>query len=88
MTKLSINEWSAAERSHYVSTGDQEYAVRTVDISGLVTSSFDSITTDYPNDTTEVYNYRTGGTSGDIVGTVTVIYVDNTKEVLSSVEAS
>lgn len=46
---------------------------------------FDTITATYPNATTEVYAYRTGGVSGTINATVTVTYTDSTKDILLSV---
>jgi len=52
----------------------------------LVTESFDYIAATYPTATTEVYTYKTGGSGGTTVATVTVTYVDATKEEISSVE--
>jgi len=52
----------------------------------LVTESFDYIAATYPTATTEVYTYKTGGSGGTTVATVTVTYVDATKEEVSSVE--
>jgi len=53
--------------------------------SGLVPSAFDYIAISYPSDTTEVYLFKIGGASGTTVATLTLGYVDNTKEELSSV---
>lgn len=39
-------------------------------------------------DTTETYTFKTGGSSGTTVATVTVVYTDSTREVLSSVTKS
>lgn len=39
----------------------------------------------YPTSTSEVYTYKTGGSGGTIVLTVTVVYTDTSKENLSSV---
>lgn len=46
---------------------------------------FDTITATYPNATTEVYAYRTGGVLGTINATVTVTYTDSTKDILLNV---
>jgi hypothetical protein len=54
----------------------------------LVPESFDSIVATYPDTVTEVYTYKTGGLSGTTVATVTVVYTDSTKEVLTSVVRS
>ncbi len=45
----------------------------------------DAITVTYPDDTHEVYAYKTGGTGGTTLMTLTVTYVDDTKEQISSV---
>jgi hypothetical protein len=51
----------------------------------LVPSTFDYIGVTYPNDTTEIYVFKTGGASGTIVSTITVVYTTNTKEFISTV---
>lgn len=38
--------------------------------------------------TIETYTFKTGGSSGTTVATVTVVYTDSTREVLSSVTKS
>lgn len=48
----------------------------------------DAISTSYPDLVTEIYQYRQGGLSGTILKTVTIIYVDATKENLLSVEVA
>lgn len=50
----------------------------------LVTSPYDSGTVEYPSPTSEIYKFRQGGVSGTIVATVTLIYTDATKALLSS----
>lgn len=45
----------------------------------------DAITASYPDAITEIYEYRQGGIAGAILKTVTVVYVDSTKESLTSV---
>lgn len=45
----------------------------------LVTEEFDYIEAAYPDDTTEIYTYKLGGSGGTTVAEVTVTYVDNTK---------
>ena len=54
--------------------------------SGLVTASYDYVTISYPTDTTEVYVFKSGGSAGTTVSTVTLTYTDATKNSLSSVE--
>lgn len=39
----------------------------------------------YPDTTTDVITFRTGGAAGVIVATLTMIYVDSTKERVSSI---
>ncbi len=52
----------------------------------LVPEQFDYIKATYPTTTIEVYQYYEGGSGGTLVATVTVIYVDATKDQLASVE--
>lgn len=52
---------------------------------GLNLPEFDYISVAYPTGTQEVYTYKTGGSGGTTVATVTVNYVDSTKEQLSDV---
>lgn len=44
-----------------------------------------AVTVTYPNDVTEAYAYRTGGTGGSVVATITVVYVDDSKARVLSV---
>lgn len=75
--------WQVARDIH---DPDQD-AIRVLESSGFsAPSAYDAITVEYPSDTVEVYEYRTGGASGTIVMTITVTYVDDTKEQLVSVE--
>lgn len=48
----------------------------------------DAITALYPNSTTEIFQYRVGGSSGTILRTVTVVYTDTSKNDLLSLEVS
>lgn len=54
----------------------------------LINFDYDYISVAYPNATTEVYTYKTGGSSGSLAGTLTVVYTDDTKENISSVTRS
>lgn len=54
-------------------------------IAGLVTEPFDYIAATYPTSSSEVYTYKTGGSGGTTVATITVVYTDSTKAVLTSV---
>ena len=52
----------------------------------LVTTPFDYIGATYPNTSTEVYTYKTGGSGGTTVATITVVYSDAvTKAIITSV---
>ena len=59
-----------------------------LNIASLVPNAYDAIVATYPTDSSEVYTYKTGGVSGDTVATITVVYVDSSKEVLTSVVRS
>ena len=62
------------------------YSFRTQSINSL-TGQYDTITTSYPDDVTEIYYCRTGGVSGTINKTITIIYSDLTKNRLVSMVA-
>lgn len=46
---------------------------------------FDYIGASYPTTTSEVYEYKSGGSGGTLQATVTVVYTDTTKEFIESV---
>ena len=49
---------------------------------------FDSIVAGYPDPVTETYEYKLGGVSGVLNATITVVYIDATKDFISSVVRS
>ena len=53
--------------------------------SGLSISAHDYISVNYFDITTEIYTFKTGGASGVTVATLTVVYTDSTKSLLSTV---
>lgn len=63
-------------------------AVNTISLGSLITEKFDYVSASYPDSVTEIYVYKNGGASGTLVATVTVIYVDSTKNQLVSVTKS
>lgn len=60
--------------------------VAVADFSGLSIPLHDYIAVTYPTTSSEVYTFKTGGSGGTTVATVTVTYTDDTKENLTSVE--
>lgn len=77
------------EYEKFFQTDADETAVR-VGLTGALSPPVgtDSITAEYPNATTEIYRFRSGGVSGAILQSVTVIYTDATKDLISSVVKS
>jgi hypothetical protein len=64
---------------------NEEKAIRTLPMgtgSILEGITFDSIEASYPNLTTEVYTYKLSSTT---VATITIIYTDSTKDLISLV---
>lgn len=51
----------------------------------LVEEKYDYVGVAYPLDTTEVYTFKLGGSLGDTVATVTIVYTDATKNLISTV---
>jgi hypothetical protein len=60
----------------------------TADVGGLSVPLHDYIATTYPTDSSEVYTFKTGGSGGTTVATITITYTDDTKENLLTVERS
>lgn len=52
----------------------------------MIDKDYDYIAVTYPTSSSEVYTFKTGGSGGTTVATVTVTYADSTKEDLSTVE--
>lgn len=54
----------------------------------IVIAGYDYMGVTYPSTTTEVYVYKIGGSSGVVVGTVTIVYTDSTKASVSTITRS
>lgn len=52
---------------------------------GFDMGSYDYISASYAGGTSDVYTYKSGGSGGTTVGTITINYTDTTKAVISSV---
>lgn len=57
-------------------------------VAGFNIPEYDYVGIAYPNGTTEVWTFKVGGSGGTTVGTLTLVYVDSTKNQLSSVTKS
>jgi len=56
------------------------------DIGGMEIESYDYVSMALSaGDTTETYTLKSGGSGGNTVATITVVYTDNTRQVLSTV---
>lgn len=53
-------------------------------ISGFVSETYDYFSIAYPSATQEVYTFKTGGSGGTLVATLTLNYTDATKDFLSN----
>jgi hypothetical protein len=63
-----------------------EYKLRTFNVGGsLLSETYDYVSVAYPLATQEVYTFKSGGSGGTTVATITVNYTDSTKVNLSSV---
>lgn len=47
---------------------------------------YDFVSATYPDAVTEIYSFKSGGSGGTLTATVTVIYTDSTKDLISTVE--
>lgn len=79
---ISIGEVEVVGPSGHLLDPNADGSVKTVQ---LFTKPYDTITASYPTAIQEIYQTRTGGVSGPIQETVTVNYVDSTKNQLVSV---
>jgi hypothetical protein len=56
---------------------------------GLIIEPYDYVSMALSGaDTTETYTFKTGGSGGTTVATITIVYTDDTRSVLSSVTKS
>lgn len=63
-----------------------ELLVKSSSLPGFSIPAFDYIGATYPDTSTEVYTYKTGGSGGTTVATITVVYSDAvTKLIITSV---
>ncbi len=59
-------------------------SINTLVLNSAVPVKWDAFSMTTPNATTEVYAYKTGGLAGTLVATLTVVYTDSSKDVISS----
>lgn len=85
MTTLTLSQHIIADKDKHVQLPTGEWAIRTLS-SGFTPAGADYIAATYPTTSTEVYTFKSGGSGGTTLATVTVTYTDATKAVLSSVE--
>lgn len=57
-------------------------------VAGFNIPAYDYVGVAYPDTVTEVFTFKTGGSGGTTVGTLTVVYTSATKENLLSVTKS
>jgi len=74
------------EHSTYKKLTNTEIAQRVAVETGFIPDSYDYISVTYPTATTEEYVFKSGGSGGTTVATVTLTYTDASKENLSTAE--
>jgi hypothetical protein len=52
---------------------------------GLISQYYDFVSVSYPDSITEVYTFKKGGSSGEVIATITVVYTDSSKLKISTV---
>ena len=68
------------------SHSESQQAIRVTPVGGtLVSQTYDYVAISYPSGTQEVYQFYSGGSSGSLVATVTINYVDSTKAKIQNV---
>lgn len=51
----------------------------------LVSEDYDYIAATYPDGSTEVFTYKSGGSGGSTVAVITIVYTDTTKKTISTI---
>lgn len=69
-------------------TTNDDLTLQVTSLASLVKEKYDYIAATYPSGTQEVYTFKTGGSGGTTVATVTVNYTDATKTSLLNVGVS
>ncbi len=80
-------ETKLLENEKFATNSDGKTIVRVEDesLGGLLRGViYDAVDVGYPNATTETYEFYSGGLGGTLQATVTLTYVDSTKEDLST----
>lgn len=60
--------------------------VKGTGLSVLAGIDWDAVSATYPSNTTEIYAFKTGGLSGTVVATVTIVYTNASKDDVLSIE--
>ena len=69
-----------------VTPGDtSETKLKTFSVSGMLSETYDYVSVNYATATQEIYTFKTGGSGGTTVATITINYTDSTKANLSNV---
>lgn len=72
--------------AHEVTVGNKsEYKLKTFNATGMISETYDYVSVNYASATQEIYTFKTGGSGGTTVATVTINYTDSTKANLSNV---
>jgi hypothetical protein len=83
---MSVSEHGLeAIRKSTVAITGAEYQIRTLTNSSLVNVAYDYVAVTYPSGTQEVYTFKSGGSGGTTVATVTVNYATSAKESITDV---
>lgn len=80
-TPFEVLVKAAAQKSG----SNNDMVLQTTAYNMLVSEKYDYVAIAYPTSTTETYTFKTGGSGGTTVATVTLTFTDSTKASLSSV---
>jgi hypothetical protein len=72
--------------THPVTAGNNsEYKIKVFNAAGMISETYDYVSVNYATATQEIYTFKTGGSGGTTVATITINYTDSTKANLSNV---
>jgi len=76
----AVAVWNDTSKKHEIWDGAVDVDVEIP--GGMVNFDYDFVGATYPDDTTEVFQFKTGGSAGVLQATITLVYTDASKKLL------
>ena len=82
---FDIRKRNENENLKFGDNGDGTTYVQTRDTFNFIDFAYDYTVLTNPNSTTDLWTFKTGGSGGTTVATVTIVYTDTTKCVIDDI---